>query len=272
MRTLKEAVDQYSNSAEGNDAMWEQFTALTDSDTILKQHRDYVEANKLGYGDRAFHYMWKLLLEDIRARSEKARLLEIGVYKGQSICLWSLLAPRIGLEAEIHAVTPLEGNEPKRKLMNIKLARSIRKRVDRRYREMRRVGNLYDIDDYESIIRNFFAAFDLSFHDIVLHRGYSTDEKILGEVKGLEFDMIYIDGDHSFEVVTADINNYAPLIAPGGYLVMDDASFFLEGTVFWKGHKEVSEACRIIEGLGFENILNVGHNRVYRRIDAPTGL
>jgi hypothetical protein len=47
---------------------------------------------------------------------------------------------------------------------------------------------------------------------------------------------------------------------------MDDASYFLEGSRFWKGHREVSRASEIIEGLGFRNILNIGHNRVYQHV------
>lgn len=47
---------------------------------------------------------------------------------------------------------------------------------------------------------------------------------------------------------------------------MDDASYYLEGSVYWKGHEEVSKACESIENLGFKNILNVGHNRVYEKV------
>ncbi len=47
---------------------------------------------------------------------------------------------------------------------------------------------------------------------------------------------------------------------------MDDASWYLEGTTFWKGHEEVSRAAEIIEDLWFKNILNIGHNRVYQKI------
>jgi hypothetical protein len=50
--------------------------------------------------------------------------------------------------------------------------------------------------------------------------------------------------------------------------VMDDASCFLPGTGFWKGLEAVSVAAEDIPALGFENVLNVGHNRVYRRVRA----
>jgi hypothetical protein len=49
---------------------------------------------------------------------------------------------------------------------------------------------------------------------------------------------------------------------------MDDASFNLPGAEnneYWKGHKSVSDACDIIPDLGFKNVLNVGHNRIYQK-------
>jgi len=47
--------------------------------------------------------------------------------------------------------------------------------------------------------------------------------------------------------------------------VIDDASCNLPGTAFWKGHESVSRAADHWGGPGFVNVLNVGHNRVYKR-------
>lgn len=47
---------------------------------------------------------------------------------------------------------------------------------------------------------------------------------------------------------------------------MDDSSCNIPGTKFWKGHQSVSDACFIIEDLGFKNILNVGHNRIFQKL------
>ena len=41
---------------------------------------------------------------------------------------------------------------------------------------------------------------------------------------GVTFDLIYIDGDHSYNGVRADIESYAPLLNDGGVLVGDDYS------------------------------------------------
>jgi alpha-D-ribose 1-methylphosphonate 5-triphosphate synthase subunit PhnG len=63
----------------------------------------------------------------------------------------------------------------------------------------------------------------------------------------------------------ADIEHYAPKIIPGGWLVMDDAAYGLPGTSFWKGYETVARACLRLPDLGFDNVLNVGHNRVFER-------
>lgn len=36
------------------------------------------------------------------------------------------------------------------------------------------------------------------------------------------FDWVYIDGDHSFEYVAADLQDYLPKVKPGGYVAGDD--------------------------------------------------
>ena len=75
----------------------------------------------------------------------------------------------------------------------------------------------------------------------------------------------YIDGDHAYVAVCTDIRDYAPLVAAGGLLAMDDAACFRPGKTFWKGRESVSKACETFPPLGFKNVLNVGHVRVYQK-------
>ena len=259
--SLDAHVARYRNTAADNDALHAAFTRLTDAVPVLKRHRDWVEANRWGYGDRAFHYLWWLVLRDLARRFGRVRALEIGVFKGQTISLWALTARRLGLAVEITAVSPFAGNvAPQPRLL-----RSLRKRFDRRYRAADALGNLHPNDDYLARNREIFAAFDLDFVPIRAIKGKSDDPSVLARLRGQALELIYIDGDHSFEAVSSDIANYAPLVVPGGYLVMDDAACELPGVGFWKGVEAVSRAVRAIPALGFDNLINVGHNRVYRR-------
>jgi predicted O-methyltransferase YrrM len=260
--SLAARIRSYANTAAANEALHAEFTELTDRTEFLKRHRNWVEMNRWGYGDRAFHHMWRLLIEDLAARFSPIRALEIGVYKGQTISLWAWISVQRELAVEITAISPFKGNEKPAP----RWLRGLRKRLDPAYRRAAREGNLHPIDDYLARTREIFAAFDLDFDNVNTIRGLSTDPSIIERVKEERFALVYIDGDHSEEVARADIATYGPLVEPGGYLVLDDAGFFLPGTTFWKGIESVSRAADDIPSLGFKNVLNVGHNRIYRKV------
>jgi predicted O-methyltransferase YrrM len=54
--------------------------------------------------------------------------------------------------------------------------------------------------------------------------GSSHDPKTLEIVKNQisEIDLLFIDGDHSYEAVIKDFELYKDLVVPGGYIVFDD--------------------------------------------------
>ena len=61
---------------------------------------------------------------------------------------------------------------------------------------------------------------------IDLLEGSSIDEKIISKVysaaKGFDRIMVFLDSNHSHEHVLAELEAYAPLVSPGGYLVVFD--------------------------------------------------
>lgn len=260
--SLRARVDRYKNTSEHNSALHRNLTELTDTVPALKTHRDFIERNEWGFGDRAFHYLWWLLLADACQRFNPIRALEIGVYRGQVISLWSLISKELDLDINITAISPFEGNS--RPLSRIE--RRLRLAIDKSYREAARVGNLYARSDYIADVRKIFSAFALDDSALRLIKGYSSDPEVRAQVRDQRFAIVYIDGDHSFDGVRSDIETYAPLVEDNGYLVMDDASFFLPGEGFFKGVESVSRACEEIPKHGFINVLNVGHNRVYRKM------
>lgn len=67
------------------------------------------------------------------------------------------------------------------------------------------------------------------------------DSKELLPQAQLQYDLIYIDGDHSYEGCKADIINSIPLVKPGGYLVADDY-----GVTF--GAVDIDTSGRILDG------------------------
>jgi hypothetical protein len=268
--SFTQRVDTYQNTLEANNRLHTEFTQLIETVPFIFEHRKYVETHKLGFGDRAFHYMWYLLLLHLTEKFSHPRFLEIGVYKGQIISLWAFLASQLNLEVSITAISPLEGNSSS--VPKSKLVKKLMSAFNPQFREDLNASNFYPEDDYEAIISALFKSFNLSYSKIRMIQGYSNDESVLKSVKDEKFYLIYIDGDHTFAGATQDIKNYSSKIEEGGFLVMDDASYYLPGSNFWKGHEAVSRACEIIPSLGFINIMNVGHNRIYRKDSSTESL
>lgn len=255
-------VARYRNDAGVNDALWREFTEATWADSVLSAHRRHVEAHKLGFGDAAFHTLWRLLLDEGRRRFGAPRALEIGIFKGQVISLWALLAARGNFPLEISALGPLVGQPPPAPtLMN-----RIRNRLDPRRRERIRNGDFYADEDYAGIVREHFRHHGLDFDHIRLLRGYSTDPAVLARLSNETFHLVYVDGDHTYAGARHDFLTFAPMVVPGGWLVADDAGGDLSGSAFWKGHPSVTHAARVLPEMGFRNVFNIGHNCVFERI------
>lgn len=259
--TFDTLVAEYLNTAEHNDRLHAQLTAATSANPLLAHHRRHVEEHHLGFGDSAFHAMWAALLPHAFARFGTVRALEIGVFKGQVISLWSLLAREYHLDVRVSAVTPLAGQP----MPHGRLVRWLRYRLDRKFRERVDNGDFYAAADYERIVRAHFAFHGLEFDRVTLHRGYSTDRSLLARLADETYHIVYVDGDHRFEGAHHDFTTFGPKVVAGGWLVADDAGCDLPGTTFWKGHAAVSRATAVLPGQGFTNVLNVGHNRVYER-------
>lgn len=260
---LEQVLADYRSTAEINDSVWMDFNAATDSVAFLKAHRDWVEKNSWGFGDRAFHYMWYLILRDDVLKRSAPKLLEIGVYKGQVISLWAFIASQLHSSIQITAISPFESSKPwfaRRRFLN-RAAQMLFKT----YRDDLRSANLYDSENYLDCVQHIFNQFDLSSANVVFLRGYSQDPTVYERIADKSFDVIYIDGGHRYEQVTHDLEKYSRLVSRGGYLVLDDASYHQPGTKFWKGHESVSRAAEHWGAPGFTNVLNVGHNRIYQR-------
>ena len=254
-------VAAYTNTAAHNDRLFAECAAATAAHPLLARHRAHVERHQLGYGDPAFHAMWLNLLEAAHLRFGHVEALEIGVFKGQVISLWALLARHYNWPVHIHAISPLAGQPmPKQGVW-----RSLLYRLSPRFRERVDSGDFYPEEDYRQIVRDHFSTYGLSVDAVRLVRGYSTAPDVRSAVAANRFELIYIDGDHTYAGAMADIEHYAPKIVPGGWLVMDDAAYGLPGTSFWKGYETVARACLRLPDLGFDNVLNVGHNRVFER-------
>ena len=171
------------------------------------------------------------------------KFMEVGVYKGRTLGVVQHLASVSNKSCTIYGVSPLTS-----------------------------VGDKYS--NYDNVNYSYEILLNLNkmgvdIDNINLIKGLSTDFVVLNEAGATgPYDIIYIDGCHDYDVVCADILNYGPLIKPGGYLVMDDASLFLEKPFGqFIGHKDVCQAIKDkLDGSPvFTHLFACGHNRVWQK-------
>jgi hypothetical protein len=138
--------------------------------------------------------------------------------------------------------------------------------LSRKYRERVKNADFYEKENYEEIIRSVFEKTGVEFSSIRLLKSLSPDVEILEKTANNHFEIVYVDGDHTFKGALHDFEVFGAKVVKGGWLVADDAGCFVPGTKFWKGHPAVSRAAEILPSLGFRNILNVRHNRVFEKV------
>ena len=242
--TLAEVIKFYSDTPECHTTIWNEFLKNTNTTPILKQHRDWVETNMWGYGERQFHYMWNLIVKEL---PQNFKALEIGVFKGQIVSLLSLLNREYEKHGIVFGITPLRPADDK-------------------------FSKHPDID-YNLAIATIYKAFALDAKDFFIIEGLSNEDRVieLARRKG-PFDVLYVDGNHNYDIVCEDIDTYVPLVESGGFIVMDDASNYLTIPdhmirMNWKGLMDVSNAVRdhLENRKDVTHLLAVGHNRIWRK-------
>lgn len=73
-----------------------------------------------------------------------------------------------------------------------------------------------------SILHRNLDTFKVPREDCTVIREYSTSSEAIKEAALSRYDLIFIDGDHSYEGVKADYQFYSAFLEPGGYLIFDD--------------------------------------------------
>lgn len=233
--SIVEVQKNWKNSPAHNKKLNETFAAAVNADPTLKAHRDFVEQNVFGFGERSFQWLHKIIVDEMPVNFS---FMEIGVFKGQILSLYKMLADVAGKSVTRYGVTPLST-----------------------------AGGVWE-SDYKRDIEYIHNTFKLE-KDYQLLVGLSTDPEIIKEAQNLSVDVLYIDGGHDYATVVSDIVNYIPIIKPGGYLVIDDcANDMSMPWGYFTGIKEVTDATGSIMNAhpDYEFMFNVVHNKVWRKL------
>lgn len=205
---------------------------------IIKDHRKYIINSSKGYGESAFHAMWwKIILE-----YKPLNVLEIGVYRGQVISLWSVISKLLNHKINISGISPFSsfGDSVSEYLNNL---------------------------DYYEDVRNTFKELNLEQPELV--KGFSRDKKSVEYIKSKSWDMIYIDGGHDYEDVLFDYKLCLESLNKGGLIIIDDSALYTDyepNSYSFAGHPGPSLVAREYADKEMKFIGAVGHNGVYQKI------
>ena len=202
----------------------------------LRSHRNYFKKENRGFGEDSFHSYWLSLIETYKP----LRLLEIGVYRGQTISLWALIAKKLNMDIEIIGISPLDDSGDD-------------------------VSSYLELD-YEIDISRNFEKFDLS--KPILIKGLSKEHGDL--IKTGMWDLIYIDGSHNYPDVKIDLDLAYFGLKSGGLLVLDDSSLYTDFKPLFsnafRGHPGPSRVFLEIERNKWKFVMGVGHNNILQKI------
>jgi hypothetical protein len=105
----------------------------------------------------------------------------------------------------------------------------------------------------------------------VILNGLSEDPEIIKRASELKLDILYIDGGHEERHIANDIEQYAHLVKPGGFMVIDDCcNTFKMPFGYFQG---IDAVTRVVDRKlppftpngEWEFIFSVVHNRVFKR-------
>jgi len=75
-----------------------------------------------------------------------------------------------------------------------------------------------------TIVNDNIANFNKHGYSVELTKKFSTDATLIADLRarGFKTDILFIDGDHSYNAVVHDFNAFNEFVAEGGFIVFDD--------------------------------------------------
>lgn len=235
--TLKEYSQDWVDTPEFHSLINDTFIGYVNDNPKLIEHRLWVKSNHFGFGEDSFHWLHKLLVDEM---PNNFKFLEVGIFRSQVLSLYKLLADISEKKVVRYGVSPMDSSD----------------------------GH-WDSDYFADAV-TIHQQFNLK-KDYTIYHGSSTDAKIIEKAQSTApYDILYIDGSHKYEDVQSDLAYYPQMVKQGGYLLIDDACNDMnQAWGFFQGIEPVTRAVLEWEkteiGQEFEFVFNVVHNRLYRR-------
>ena len=126
--------------------------------------------------------------------------------------------------------------------LNVKIDQEVRVRLDKEVEDLIEDNpDLFTpIPVIADVFRDNMRRVGATDEDVEIVVGLAEADEIRHQMSDREFEVLVIDGDHSFEGVKRDFENYADHVVPGGYIIIDDyqgpswpdVTRFVDETVF----------------------------------------
>jgi len=202
----------------------------------LIKHKKFFSKDSRGFGEDPFHSMWYLLFLEFKPKN----CLEIGVYRGQMITLWSLISKQLNYDANIAGLAPFEAASDSSS------------------------EYLKNIDYLEDTNKNH-EYFNLKKPEYCIE--YSTSENAKKFIESRKWDLIFIDGNHDYEIVKSDFELSINNLSDDGFIVMDDSSLYFDFQQKkyggFTGHPGPSKVAKDIALKKMQLFGAVGHNNIF---------
>lgn len=152
-------------------------------------------------GDSVRHYfMQKIVESECKRHRTELKVLEVGSWAGGSAITWAEAIKKYNLninKGEVYCIDSWIDYRNTTKPMS----------------EALRKNKIFDLFQHNINASGYSNM-------IFVFRGFSGN--ILPMLKNNQFDLIFIDGDHSYKAVLQDVQNAVPLLKEGGILCGDD--------------------------------------------------
>lgn len=99
------------------------------------------------------------------------------------------------------------------------------------------IGNEQKILELEKSYNNFTFIKDYSYNAVKKFKN--------------KFDYIFIDGDHNYEFVKKDVEDWLPKLEIGGYIALHDSAVNRGGPMWWGGPSKLSDELLYNENLEY---------------------
>ena len=90
--------------------------------------------------------------------------------------------------------------------------------------EINCIDPLHVYNNQFDVVNMNIKKFNKNNYDVNIHRKFSNDPELIKYLQSINFttDILFIDGDHTYNGVVNDFNNFSGFVNNGGFIVFDD--------------------------------------------------